>query len=136
MRVAVPNSQALSLLGRDLREAHLHVLLSGDYRSSNTGTSSSSVAAAAADLFLSSLVLNFLGSETKEISKSNPHIKNSTPQHIWKARYTYTCLLFMRVNYVLSHINAICTAFTRDNLGCVYLKRLLLFELQVNGKTY
>ncbi|KAM0064722.1 putative drought induced 19 type, zinc-binding protein [Helianthus debilis subsp. tardiflorus] len=87
-RVAVPNSQALSLLGRDLREAHLQVLLSGGYRSSNTATSSSSAAAAAAaDPFLSSLVLNFPGSETEEISKSNPHVKNSTPQHIWKASF-------------------------------------------------
>ncbi|MFS7988398.1 putative protein dehydration-induced 19 [Helianthus anomalus] len=85
-RVAVPNSQALSLLGRDLREAHLQVLLSGGYRSSNTATSSSS-AAAASDPFLSSLVLNFPGSETEEISKSNPHVKNSTPQHIWKASF-------------------------------------------------
>ncbi|XP_077212484.1 protein DEHYDRATION-INDUCED 19-like isoform X2 [Tasmannia lanceolata] len=29
-RVAIPNSQALSLLGRDLREAHLQVLLGGE----------------------------------------------------------------------------------------------------------
>ncbi|MFS8017058.1 putative protein dehydration-induced 19 [Helianthus anomalus] len=86
-KVAVPNSQALFLLGRDLREAHLQVLLSGGYRSSNTATSSSSAAAATADPFLSSLVLNFLGSETEEISKSNPHIKNSTAQHIWKASF-------------------------------------------------
>ncbi|KAJ0827461.1 putative P-type H(+)-exporting transporter [Helianthus annuus] len=71
------------------------VLLSGGYRSSNTATSSSSAAAVAADPFLSSLVLNFPGSETEEISKSNPHIMNSTSQHIWKARYTYTCLLFI-----------------------------------------
>ncbi|KAI3676764.1 hypothetical protein L1987_86377 [Smallanthus sonchifolius] len=97
-RVAVPNSQALSLLGRDLREAHLQVLLGGSYRSSNITTSSSSTAnasaaaaaAAAADPFLSSLVLNFPGSETEEISKSNldeTFVKNPTPQHIWKSSF-------------------------------------------------
>ncbi|KAL8260160.1 hypothetical protein R6Q59_028113 [Mikania micrantha] len=93
-RVAVPNSQALSLLGRDLREAHLQVLLGGGYRSSNITTSSSaanaSAAAAAADSFLSSLVLNFPGSETEEISKSNldeTSVKNSTSQYIWKSSF-------------------------------------------------
>ncbi|KAL7235030.1 hypothetical protein ACSBR1_018498 [Camellia fascicularis] len=39
-RVAIPNSQALSLLGRDLREAHLQVLLGGSgYQSSNANSS-------------------------------------------------------------------------------------------------
>ncbi|KAL0442731.1 UNVERIFIED_CONTAM: hypothetical protein Slati_1995800, partial [Sesamum latifolium] len=59
------NSQALSLLGRDLREAHLQVLLGGSGYRSNSATSS----AAATDNFLSSLVLNF-SSEADEISKS------------------------------------------------------------------
>lgn len=54
-RVAIPNSQALSLLGRDLREAHLQVLLGGGgYRSSSANVSN-----AATDPFLSSLLLNF-----------------------------------------------------------------------------
>lgn len=66
-RVAIPNSQALSLLGRELREAHLQVLLgSGSYRSSNSGASS-----AATDSLLSSIVLNFPPSETEETSKSS-----------------------------------------------------------------
>ncbi|KAL0910348.1 hypothetical protein M5K25_021322 [Dendrobium thyrsiflorum] len=66
-RVAIPNGQALSLLGRDLREAHLQVLLgNGAYRSSNSSTS-----AAAADSFLSSIVLNFPASEAEETSKSS-----------------------------------------------------------------
>ncbi|KAK1426463.1 hypothetical protein QVD17_15135 [Tagetes erecta] len=91
-RVAVPNSQALSLLGRDLREAHLQVLLGGSYRSSNIATSSSANASAAAatDPFLSSLVLNFPGSENEEISKSNldeTSVKSTTPQHIWKSSF-------------------------------------------------
>lgn len=65
-RVAIPNSQALSLLGRDLREAHLQVLLgSGGYRSSNTHASN-----AVTDSLLSSLVLNFPTSEVEELSKS------------------------------------------------------------------
>ncbi|KAI3742986.1 hypothetical protein L1987_60687 [Smallanthus sonchifolius] len=89
-RVAVPNSQALSFLGRDLREAHLQVLLGGSYRSSNITTSSANASAAAADPFLSSLVLNFPGSETEEISKSNldeTSVKNPTPQHMWKSSF-------------------------------------------------
>ncbi|CAN0853142.1 Protein DEHYDRATION-INDUCED 19 [Linum grandiflorum] len=66
-RVAIPNSQTLSLLGRDLREAHLQVLLGG----SGVGSSANvSTTAAATDPFLSSLILNFPSSEVEEISKS------------------------------------------------------------------
>ncbi|CAN0853138.1 Protein DEHYDRATION-INDUCED 19, partial [Linum grandiflorum] len=64
-RVAIPNSQTLSLLGRDLREAHLQVLLGGSASSANVSTT-----AAATDPFLSSLILNFPSSEVEEISKS------------------------------------------------------------------
>ncbi|GLT29501.1 hypothetical protein SLA2020_043640 [Shorea laevis] len=73
-RVAIPNSQALSLLGRDLREAHLQVLL-------------------ATDPFLSSLILNFPGSEAEEISKSvastveDASSKNAAPAHMWKSSF-------------------------------------------------
>ncbi|PWA38298.1 protein DEHYDRATION-INDUCED 19 [Artemisia annua] len=94
-RVAVPNSQALSLLSRDLREAHLQVLLGGGggggYRSSNI--TSSSATAAVSDPFLSSLVLNFPGSDAEEISKSivsnveESSLKSPTPQHIWKSSF-------------------------------------------------
>jgi hypothetical protein len=90
-RVAIPNSQTLSLLGRDLREAHLQVLLNGGgggYRShSNTVTNAS------ADPFLSSFILNYPACEAEEISKSvvtsaeDSSTKNTTPvQHIWKSR--------------------------------------------------
>ncbi|KAK7834050.1 protein dehydration-induced 19 like protein 4 [Quercus suber] len=78
-RVAIPNSQALSLLGRDLREAHLQVLLG--------------VVDIATDPFLSSLILNFPASEAEEISKSvvnsaeDSSVKNVAPAHIWKSRY-------------------------------------------------
>nr|GMC83888.1 protein DEHYDRATION-INDUCED 19 homolog 4-like [Ipomoea batatas] len=87
-RVAIPSSQALSLLGRDLREAHLQVLLGGSGYRSNTATSSS----APSDPFLSSLVLNFPGSEVEEISKSvvssieDSPTKSAGSEHIWKLR--------------------------------------------------
>lgn len=87
-RVAIPNIQALSILGRDLREAHLQALLGGvGYQSNNTSASS-----APTDPFLSSLILNFPTSEAVEISKSvvpfsdDTSTKNTTPNHIWKSR--------------------------------------------------
>lgn len=89
-RVAIPNSQGLSLLGRDLREAHLQVLLGGSgYRSNITNVN---VSNAASDPFLSSLILNFPTSEAEENAKSmvasakDTFAKNSTPSHIWKSR--------------------------------------------------
>ncbi|PQM34882.1 protein DEHYDRATION-INDUCED 19-like [Prunus yedoensis var. nudiflora] len=88
-RVAIPNSQALSLLGRDLREAHLQVLLgSGGYRSDNANVSN-----AATDPFLSSLILNFPASGADEIAKSvvttaeDISAKNVAPAHIWKSSF-------------------------------------------------
>ncbi|XP_058095807.1 protein DEHYDRATION-INDUCED 19-like [Magnolia sinica] len=88
-RVAIPNSQSLSLLGRDLREAHLQVLLGGGgYRSSSTNTSN-----AVTDSFLSSLVLNFPASEAEEISKSaassaeDTSIKKPTSTQTWKSSF-------------------------------------------------
>ncbi|GLU22957.1 hypothetical protein SLE2022_389930 [Rubroshorea leprosula] len=96
-RVAIPNSQALSLLGRDLREAHLQVLLgggggggggSGGYRSNSANVSS-----AVTDPFLSSLILNFPGSEAEEISKSvastveDTSSMNAAPAHMWKSSF-------------------------------------------------
>ncbi|XP_043702455.1 protein DEHYDRATION-INDUCED 19-like [Telopea speciosissima] len=88
-RVAIPNSQTLSLLGRDLREAHLQVLLGGGgYRSSNATASN-----AVTDSFLSSLVLNFPSSEADEISKSavssaeDISVKNVTSTPSWKSSF-------------------------------------------------
>lgn len=88
-RVGIPNSQTLSLLGRDLREAHLQVLLGGGgYRSS-----SSNVSSAATDPFLSSLISNFT-LEAEEISKSvvtsiedNSTAKIAAPEHMWKSSF-------------------------------------------------
>ncbi|KAI5657151.1 hypothetical protein M9H77_25944 [Catharanthus roseus] len=87
-RVAVPSSQALSLLGRDLREAHLQVLLGGGsgYRSNNP-TSSNVIS----DPLISSLVMNFPASEAEEITKSlassieDNTAKNTIQQPIWKS---------------------------------------------------
>ncbi|MBA0739765.1 hypothetical protein Gogos_013002, partial [Gossypium gossypioides] len=88
-RVAIPNSQALSLLGRDLREAHLQVLLGGGaYRSSGVNVSNAN---AATDSFLSSLIMNFPASEAEEIMKSvvtsleDTTTKNMAPAHMWKS---------------------------------------------------
>lgn len=89
-RVAIPNSQTLSLLGRDLREAHLQVLLGG----SGAGHRSyrDTVSNAATDPFLSSFMLNFPACEAEEISKSvvssaeDSAAKSTAPAHIWKSR--------------------------------------------------
>lgn len=88
-RVAIPNSQALSLLGRDLREAHLQVLLGGGgFRSSNANASN-----AVTDPFLSSLVLNFPGCDAEEISKSavsnveDTTVDNMTSTETWKSSF-------------------------------------------------
>ncbi|KAA8519749.1 hypothetical protein F0562_014005 [Nyssa sinensis] len=88
-RVAIPNSQALSLLGRDLREAHLQALLGGGgYRSDNMNSSNP-----VSDPFLSSLVFNFPTSEAEEISKSvvstaeDTSIKRVGSAHKWKSSF-------------------------------------------------
>ncbi|XVE51380.1 hypothetical protein DITRI_Ditri02bG0035500 [Diplodiscus trichospermus] len=88
-RVAIPNGQALSLLGRDLRQAHLQVLLGGGaYRSSSANVSN-----AATDPFLSSLILNFPASEAEEITKSvvnsseDTAAENVSPAHMWKSSF-------------------------------------------------
>ncbi|KAK7319730.1 hypothetical protein RJT34_04455 [Clitoria ternatea] len=92
-RVAIPNSQTLSLLGRDLREAHLQVLLSGGGGSGGYRSNSATVSNAATDPFLSSFILNFPACEAEEISKSvvtsaeDSSAKNTTPAHIWKSSF-------------------------------------------------
>ncbi|KAG9447809.1 hypothetical protein H6P81_013937 [Aristolochia fimbriata] len=91
-RVAIPNSQALSLLGRDLREAHLQVLLGGSgFRSANNSASNT-----VSDSFFSSLVFNFPGSEAEEISKAaisnaeEAYTKNVTASQKWKSSFDAT----------------------------------------------
>ncbi|KAK4770787.1 hypothetical protein SAY87_031319 [Trapa incisa] len=92
-RVAIPNSQALLLLGRELREAHLQVLLGGSsgLRSNNNSTPS---AAAAVDPSLSSLIMNFHASDAaeeipKSLSSSIEELtsKKTPPSRSWKMRY-------------------------------------------------
>lgn len=114
-RVAIPNSQTLSLLGRDLREAHLQVLLGGGggggYRSNSVAAAVSN--AAATDPFLSSFILNFPACEAEEISKSvvtsaeNSSAKNATPEHIWKSRcflMNFGSLISIQLNEILEFV--------------------------------
>ncbi|KAL5998869.1 hypothetical protein ACLOJK_009817 [Asimina triloba] len=64
-KAAIPSSRALSLLGRDLQEAHFQVLLGGGgYRSSNMNSSN-----ATSDSLLSQRILNFPQFEVEEILK-------------------------------------------------------------------
>ncbi|RRT40135.1 hypothetical protein GW17_00037927, partial [Ensete ventricosum] len=81
-----PSSQTLSLLRRDLREAHLQVLLgSAGYRSNNNEESNIT-----SDSFLSSLLLNFPTSEADETLKptadENLYRKKELPVPAWKSR--------------------------------------------------
>ncbi|XP_008809766.1 protein DEHYDRATION-INDUCED 19 homolog 4-like isoform X3 [Phoenix dactylifera] len=87
-KVAIPNTQALSLLGRDLREAHFQVLFgTRGYQSGSTNAST-----AATDSLLSSLVLNFPPTEVEETAKSSVPtaedtcIEKVTPSQTWKSR--------------------------------------------------
>lgn len=87
-RVAVPSSQAMSLLGRDIREAHIQVLQRGStYRSNNAPN-------AISDPLMSSLVLKFPSLEAEDISKSlasaieDTSTKSSaSQQQMWKSRF-------------------------------------------------
>ncbi|CAA0823621.1 Protein DEHYDRATION-INDUCED 19 homolog 3 [Striga hermonthica] len=90
-RVPFANNQSLSLLGRDLREAHLQVLLGGNGYRSTIATSSSS--SAVADNLLSSLILSFSASELDDVSKSllssleESSAKSTSSQHFWKSSF-------------------------------------------------
>ncbi|XP_008809695.1 protein DEHYDRATION-INDUCED 19 homolog 4-like isoform X2 [Phoenix dactylifera] len=88
-KVAIPNTQALSLLGRDLREAHFQVLFgTRGYQSGSTNAST-----AATDSLLSSLVLNFPPTEVEETAKSSVPtaedtcIEKVTPSQTWKSSF-------------------------------------------------
>lgn len=63
-RFAIPSNQTLSLLGRDLREAHLQILLGNAGHRTNNNEESN----IASDSFLS-LLMNFPTSEAEESSK-------------------------------------------------------------------
>ena len=64
-RFVIPGSQALSLLSRDLREAHLQVLLGGGGHRSNNSSNTTNISA---DPLLSSFGLSFPTSDTEETS--------------------------------------------------------------------
>ncbi|XP_051128869.1 protein DEHYDRATION-INDUCED 19-like isoform X2 [Andrographis paniculata] len=82
-KAPIPTSQALSLLGRDLRDAHLQVLLGGSRSNNSTATT------AITDGFFSSLISTLSASETDDISKSvmssfdENSSKNAPSDHIW-----------------------------------------------------
>ncbi|XP_006654783.1 protein DEHYDRATION-INDUCED 19 [Oryza brachyantha] len=87
-RFVIPGSQALSLLSRDLREAHLQVLLGGGgHRSSSSNTTNIS-----ADPLLSSFGLSFATSDVEETSKPPSSIPDDasmvkeTPAQHWVSR--------------------------------------------------
>ncbi|OAY64231.1 Protein DEHYDRATION-INDUCED 19 [Ananas comosus] len=87
-RFSIPSSQAISLLGRDLNEAHMQLLLGGGgYKSSSSMSTN-----AASDSFISSL-LNFPTLEAEETLKSpiptgeNACIEEETPLKIWKSSF-------------------------------------------------
>lgn len=121
-RVAIPSSQTLSLLGRDLREAHLQVLLGGGgFRSNNTYTTSSAV-----DPFLSSLVLNFPSSETDEISKSmtssvdDTTVKNTSSTRYWKPSLDSSLSIEEREKKIRQGVGR--AGFVQDLLLCTLLE--------------
>lgn len=96
-RVAVPDSQTLSLLGRDLHEAHLQVLLGGGAYRSSTVTPST----AATDPLISSLIMNYPTPEAEEIAKAvtscteDSSTKNTASRHLWKSRYINLFMLYL-----------------------------------------
>lgn len=105
-RFVIPSSQAISLLGRDLREAHLQVLLgTGGFSRSNNQNSSQNNAPVniASDPLLSSLVLNFPPpGDTDDGSKSSSTLgidesfaTKDVPTHTLKSRYYYLFFIFI-----------------------------------------
>lgn len=90
--VAIPNNQALLLLGHELREAHLQVLLGGT--GGLRSNSNSGLSTAATDPFLSSLIMNFHASDAEEeipksVSSNIEELssKKTTRPQSWEKRY-------------------------------------------------
>lgn len=85
-RFVIPGSQALSLLSRDLREAHLQVLLGGGGHRSNNSSNTTNISA---DPLLSSFGLSFPTSDTEETSKppisipDDASVVKETPAQPW-----------------------------------------------------
>ncbi|EMS48255.1 hypothetical protein TRIUR3_33906 [Triticum urartu] len=76
-RFVIPERRALSLLSRDLRDAHLQALLGGghSHRSRNTTTATTNIYA---DPLLSSFGLGFATSDAEEPSKSSVPVLDDT----------------------------------------------------------
>lgn len=89
-RFVIPERRALSLLSRDLRDAHLQALLGGghSHRSRNTTTTTTNIYA---DPLLSSFGLGFATSDAEEPSKSSvpvlddTSILNEAPPQPWES---------------------------------------------------
>lgn len=101
-RFIIPGSQALSLLSRDLREAHLQVLLGGGGQRSSDN-SSSSATNISADPLLSSFGLGFPTSDAEQASKSTVSIPDDAttvkeaPAQARKLRYIlYTSISMLK----------------------------------------
>lgn len=83
-KVPIPSRQALSLLGRDLRKAHLQALLAGKGQQSSSGIT---------DPLLSSLVVNYPAPRAEEISRlvtscaEDMSGKTEPAQHIWQSSF-------------------------------------------------
>lgn len=104
-RFTVPGSQSLSLLSRDLREAHLQVLLGGGgHRQASSNNNATNISA---DPLLSSFGLSFPTLDADEKSKlSTPapsdvsvlkEFLKETPAQRWQSRYilSYATLLLI-----------------------------------------
>jgi len=92
-RAGVPSNATLSLLGKELREAHLQALLGG--------TSRSSTLSSAADPLLSSLVYNVPSTETEEAPPKPTVVVEEQPAKLFslsqqsKARQVVYSFLFL-----------------------------------------
>ena len=126
-RYVIPESRAVSLLSRDLRDAHLQALLGGghSHRSSNTATTTTNIYA---DPLLSSFGLGFATSDIEEPSKSpvpvldDPSKLKEMPPQPWESRYIIILvsgqlfyLFCSSVDYFTSVTLAECTHFLWQN---------------------
>lgn len=91
-RFVIPESQALSLLNRDLRDAQLQALLGGGHRQRRSNTTATNISA---DPLLSSFGMGFSTLDSEERSKApvpirdDTSIHKDTPAQPWESRYIY-----------------------------------------------
>lgn len=105
-RAGIPSNAALSLFGKEIREAHLQALLGG--------TSRSSAPSSATDVLLSSLVYNISVTETEDPPKPavvvvEQPVKSSSLSQQPKTRQffallcsTIYCLLYVVISVCIS----------------------------------